>query len=184
MTNQLYESQKNPQFGLIDTRGIEKDLNQFGIEKMIENIKEDILNRNKFSYNDKNKFIDGIWYCINSSRFEDSEIKCLIELSNIYGNSGLPIIVVFTQSLNKYKAEAIEKKITGLNNNFQFVRVLARDKIIDDEIIIRKKGLDNLKEITLKKCSATYLSAYIKYIEDKIKNRIYLYISKIKGLKN
>ena len=184
MTNEYYESPKNPQFGLIDTRGIEKDLNQFGIEKMIENIKEDILNRNKISYNDQNKFIHGIWYCMDSSRFEDSEINCLLELSNIYGNSGLPIIIVFTQSINKYKAEAIEKKIKSLNNGFQFVRVLARDKMIDDEIIIRKKGLDNLQEITLKKCSATYLPAYIKYIEDKIKNRIYLIISKIKGLKN
>ena len=184
MTDEFYESPKNPQFGLIDTRGIEKNLEIFGIKKMIENVKENIMNRNKNSDNAQNKYIHGIWYCINSSRFEDSEIKCLVELSNIYGNSGLPIIVVFTQSLNKYMAEEIEKKITSLNNDFQFVRVLAREKVIDNGIIVPKNGLDDLKEITLKKCSSTYLPAYIKSTEDNIKNRIDSFISKIKKQNN
>ena len=108
MNNELYESPKNPQFALIDTRGIEKNLESFGIEKMIENIEDEICVRNKS--NDPKKYIHGIWYCINSSRLEDSEINCLNKLANIYRNSGMPILIVFTQSINKYMAEEIEKK--------------------------------------------------------------------------
>ena len=182
MTNELYESEKNPQFGLIDTRGIEKNLELFGIQKMIENIKKEISERNKS--NDPKKFIHGIWYCMNSSRFEDSEIECLIELSNIYRNSGLPIIIVFTQSLNKLMAEEIEKKIVKLNNDFLFVRVLAKEKYLDDEILIPPNGLENLKDITLKKCSKSYLPAYIKTVEDNIKHQIDNYISSIKKRTN
>jgi GTPase SAR1 family protein len=174
MTNKLYESPKFPQFGLIDTRGIEKNLEIFGIQKMIENIKEEISERNRS--NDPQNFIHGIWYCINSARFEDIEIECLNELANTYRNSGLPIIIVFTQSLNKHMAEEIERKINNLNNDFLFTRVLAKEKYIDNGIIVPPRGLDKLKEITLKKCSKSYLPAYRKSIEDNIKNSIYRFI--------
>ena len=182
MNNELYESPKNPQFALIDTRGIEKNLESFGIEKMIENIEDEICVRNKS--NDPKKYIHGIWYCINSSRLEDSEINCLNKLANIYRNSGMPILIVFTQSINKYMAEEIEKKVNSLNKDFEFVRVLAKEKYIDDGILIPSKGLDNLKEITLKKCSKSYLPAYCKTIEENMKCNILKFITNIKNIKN
>ena len=182
MNNELYESEKNPQFSLIDTRGIEKDLKNFGIEKMIESIKNEISSRNKS--NDPKQFVHGIWYCINSSRFEDSEIKCLKELSNIYKNSGMPILIVFTQSINKYMAEEIEKKINSLENNYQFIRVLAKEKYIDDGILIPSKGLDDLMEISLKIFSKSQLPAYCKTIEENIKYNIQKFISKFKKIIN
>ena len=182
MNNELYESEKYPQFALIDTRGFEKDLENFGIEKMIESIKTEISTRNKC--NDPKKYIHGIWYCINSSRFEDSEIKCLNELSNVYRNSGMPILIVFTQSVNKVMAEEIEKKINNLENNFQFVRVLAKEKYIDDGILVPSKGLDNLREISLKIFSKSFLPAYCKTIEENIKNNIKEFINKFKKIIN
>lgn len=129
-------------------------------------------------------YIHGIWYYINSSRLEDSEINCLNKLANIYRNSGMPIFIVFTQIINKYTAEEIEKKVNSLNKDFQFVRVLAKEKYIDDGILIPSKGLDNLKEITLKKCSKSYLPAYCKTIEENMKCNILKFITNIKNIKN
>ena len=92
-----------------------------------------------------------IWYCINASanRIEQAEIDFLNKLTNRIKEYSVPIIVVLTQSISDKAALALQKEIEKENLPITgIIPVLAIDYEINDEYVVRKKGLDDLCEIT------------------------------------
>ncbi len=92
-----------------------------------------------------------IWYCINASanRIEQAEIDFLNKLTNRIKEYNVPIIVVLTQSISDKAALALQKEIEKENLPITgIIPVLAIDYEINDEYVVRKKGLDDLCEIT------------------------------------
>ena len=50
--------------------------------------------------NDPDKFVHLIWYCISYNRFEDIKKESLIQLSQLYTQKELTIIVVCIYAVN------------------------------------------------------------------------------------
>ena len=79
-----YRSNKIPYLRLIDTRGIELNVN-YGAEA----IQNDATNyiRDQLNTNDINNFVSCIWYCITGNRFQQVEIDLLNALRSSYGDN-------------------------------------------------------------------------------------------------
>ena len=148
-----YESEKAKGIRIWDSKGIENG--KYNIEIANKEIKKTI--KSLISQNDPDKFIHCIWYCIYSNRFTDEEI---VNLTNCYDSyiEKLPIIVVFTQSENQKKTNAMmdyvkkefEKKrnngfnqIEEANNNIKFLKVLAKESE-NDFGVVKFFGIYNL----------------------------------------
>ena len=84
-----------PLLRLDDSTGVK--LNQYGIEKLSEDI-QDFMNE-KLKSGIPEEFVHCIWYCITGTRFEDIEINILKKLNFIYKSNFIPIIIVYTQAL-------------------------------------------------------------------------------------
>ena len=131
---------KNMTFlNIIDTRGYE--LNQkFNPEKIKEEVLKIIKNQKKEkNFND---YIQCIWYCVNTSKIDKSEIDALTKLKN--NSSNIPLIVVFTNSNMKNDVENVKKQINTLFPDMKFISVLGR-RTQD----IQSFGLDDLLNMTL-----------------------------------
>ena len=115
---------------LYDTRGIEIDpLN--GIQNTIETIKTFITEQ----FNN-NESIHCIYYCISGNRIEDIELNLIKELNDIYHNSSLNIIFVYTQCLNKEDSNEIKNLINNkIGDKFKYIPVLAKEVIIENQEI-------------------------------------------------
>ena len=110
-----YQSSYVPFLKLIDTRGIELNVG-FGAEDVKKQTIEYINEQNRS--NDSNNFVQCIWYCTTGSRMEKAEIDLLNSLRSAYGENQLPIIIVYTQAVDKkltleMKNYIKEKKING-----------------------------------------------------------------------
>ena len=158
-------------FRLIDSKGIENNFKD-SIQKIKEYIEQ------KLSLN-KDEFIHCIWYCLTGSRFNDDDEEAINLLMSTYQYGYLPIIVVYTQTTNKTKAENILtllKEFLGENNSnkIQYIKILAKETEIeiDDENIIKKPafGLDELKAITNKCLSQALDSSLYTSIKVRIIN--------------
>ena len=110
---------------LADSRGIEKD--EYGVKAVVNSAKNFIQNR--LETKDPDQYVHLIWYCITGSRFEDIEQKSLIELSKLYTEKNLPIIVVYTQASNDNFIETMKKLVEDMKIQVSFQDVLAQ-KII------------------------------------------------------
>ena len=79
---------------LADSRGIEKG--EYDVTEVVNSAKKFI----NYYLNKKNpdEFVHLIWYCITGTRFETIEKEALIELSKLYTDNNLPIIVVYTMA--------------------------------------------------------------------------------------
>ena len=103
----IYESNKISNIRLIDSRGIEKG--NYDIKAFVKEI-TNYVESQQLKGNPDN-FIHCIWYCITGTRFEDIEEKTLKELSAIYDDTNLPIIVVYTQAIIPSQYNGIKKEI-------------------------------------------------------------------------
>ena len=174
----FYESNNMPSIRLADSRGIEKG--SYGVEQVVTST-EDFINY-QIKTQDPDKFIHCIWYCITDSRFEDIEVQSLKRLADIYDNSKLPIIVVYTRAIYDNFINGIKKKVEDLGRNLGFVPVIAKDIEIkgDDEddspSIIKKKGLEKLKRMSIEKAkdaiSSSCYSALKKNITEIVKTNL------------
>jgi uncharacterized protein (DUF697 family)/GTPase SAR1 family protein len=139
-------SKKGIPLAIYDTRGFE-----LGKEVQTEVKKEimDTINKGLATH-DINKAIHCIWYCINtaSNRIEPEEIEWLRELSMDNQITQVPIIVVFTQSFSKKKAQEMRQSL--LNENLDIIQaipVLAEDYEIEDLGVAKAYGLDVLIKV-------------------------------------
>ena len=183
-----YTSNEYPFLRLYDSRGIEKD-EKYDINKMKNEIIE-FINKKELT-NDPDKYIHCIWYCMTGKRFESVEKDCLIELSNLYDNSNLPIIVVYTQCISKNDYLAFKHKIDNLHKNLLSIDIMAKPYLIDiddNNFIIKSKNLDILlkKSInkainaiksscytSLKECTKKEINKLLKDKNDKLKINFY-----------
>ena len=168
-----FSSDKIPFLRLVDSKGIEKN-NDSGTDATYNNIKNYI--NKQIETGDPDKYVHCIWYCWTGSRLENTEIDIVKKLSEHYTLDTLPVISVYTNSINKTHAVEAKKYITEkLKLPIEFVDILAveADIIIGDKIIIKPSfGLDKLKEISIKLAKAAVNSACYEGLTKDIENNI------------
>ena len=183
-----YTSKTYPFLRLYDSRGIEKD-KDYDINIMKKQISE-FINKKELK-NDPDKYIHCIWYCITGKRFEKVEKQCLIELSDLYDNSNLPIIVVYTKALSKKDYLPAKEKVDKLQKNLLFIDIIAEPYEIEfgDQIYtVQRKNLDILlkKSIdkainainsscysSLKECTKKEINNILKIKNDNLKINVH-----------
>ena len=155
-----YKSDKMPFLRLVDTRGIElkndKNKEDFGADK-ITNVCVNFINQQKET-KDINNFVHCIWYCVTGNRFEDVEFDSINRLKNAYKcSSNIPIIIVYTQALDKSVSQEMKNYIRAEKNiNDEFVEILAKEKNIVSGQSIKPYGLDELIKTTINECKKSF----------------------------
>ena len=65
---------------------------------------------------DPNKYIHCIWYCWQGTRFEESEVKIINKLSELYTFKKLPIIIVYTNAIDQSQVKSAKDIIKNTYN--------------------------------------------------------------------
>ena len=164
----VYESEKISNIRLIDSRGIEKG--DYNIDEFVNEVTKYIEN-SELSGNPDN-FIHCIWYCITGTRFEDIEEKTLAKLASIYDDSKLPIIVVYTQAIIPNYYNAINNEINKINEEIEFIPVIAKDIELSEGKIIKPKNIDKLLLISLEKSKNAVYSSVFSSLRKIVKKEI------------
>ena len=133
---------------IYDTPGLELDGSN-ALEQLLEDVTAIIKSGRKSG--DVNQMVHCLWYCIStpSHRFESAEIEFLRRVSAQSG-TGIPVIVVLTQSYSKRDAETMRKAVEAEKLGVvDVVPVLAEPFVIDEAFpAILPYGLDSLAEVT------------------------------------
>jgi GTPase SAR1 family protein len=144
-----YTSNAMPFLRLVDTRGIEI-AQQFGIQKMEEEAVKFIDEQLKTG--NYNNYVHCIWYCVSGKRFEDVEINALNRIRAFYQGNKIPIIMVYTQSVDEESIERLKKYILKSIDCNDFVKVLAHDIKSVGHQVIKSFGIEELISKTLARC--------------------------------
>ena len=172
---QFSNSEKEPGISIYDTIGIEST----NLERGLTEIKKKVEGCFIENLENPDKSLHGILYCINNgstvTRIEDGEIKFILELNKLYGESDI-LIIVFTQSMNNKTEDKIKQLRESLKNDkIEIVEVLAKDETIKtkkSEIVVEAFGIDELKNIMKKKCENKLVKCNLKQIvKKKIKKK-------------
>lgn len=148
---QVYESQTWP-IRFIDTKGFE--YNAIKQLKTIHQVKK-YAKQQALESDDNNPGIDAVWYCIDGTGrkvFADN-----IELMNkaIKGWKNVPVFSVLTKS---YSEKDIPENIEAIQRAFakaksvnlkKIVPVIAKEYVINEELIVMPKGIEDLCVQTL-----------------------------------
>lgn len=133
---------------IYDTPGLELDGSN-ALEQLLEDVTAIIKSGRKSG--DVNQMVHCLWYCIStpSHRFESAEIEFLRRVSAQSG-TGIPVIVVLTQSYSKRDAETMRETVEAEKLGVvDVVPVLAEPFVIDEAFpAILPYGLDSLAEVT------------------------------------
>ena len=168
-----YHSKKVPHLKLVEFKGIGIDKNsepETIVQKTIKYIQNHIKNKEKNNYND---FVHCIWYCVSGSRFEKSEIDVLKKLKQVYEDKNLmPIIVVYTQSIDNLLANKMNEYINKQGTETIFANVLAKDMEMMDDTIKKAFGEEELLNKTLVKCTTELKGEMINLMTSKISEDI------------
>ena len=108
-----YQSEAIPILRLVDTRGIELNID-YGADAVKADA-EKFINR-QIESNDPNNFVQCIWYCITGNRFEQVEIDLLNSLKNSYEDNKIPIIIVYTQATDNNTINEMQQYIKEKKN--------------------------------------------------------------------
>ena len=168
----VYKSKRVPYFSLIDTRGIE--LSKYDIETVglkAGKFIEDQIKQNKIM-----DFVHCIFYCVSSTKFTEVEKELVNQLASIIGTSQIPLIIVITNTADETQIKYMKKHIK--NQNFDnVIDVLAERKKIINETYVEPYGLDDLINLTLKRCKNAingHMKKYmVKDLTIYIKNKIF-----------
>ena len=179
---QFYDSIKVNFIRVADSKGIEKG--SYGVDAVVESTKNFI--EKQLLTKDPDKYIHCIWYCITGARFEDVEKESLQKLADIYNNSELPIIVVYTKAIMKSLYEPIERKIRDLKKDLEFVPVISKEIEIEEsdedededeednnnkkkkKKLLKKKGIRKLMDLSVEKAGKAVASACFTAIKNNI----------------
>ncbi len=122
----IYTSNKVPYLKLIEFKGIGVDIGNDPeiIGEGAYNCINNMINSNSRSnYND---IIHCIWYCTTGTRFEDKEVSLFKKLKEAYNDVSLPIIIVYTKTVDRLTAKNFKSYILNdLKLEASFVKVLA-----------------------------------------------------------
>ena len=169
---EYFSSEKSDFLRLYDSRGIEKNENE-GALAICNKLKDFILKQ--LESKNPNNYIHCIWYCWYGTRLENIEVEIIKKLSEQYTFETLPIIIVYTNAIDKEQIELAEKVIKEtyqLKNDF--IPILAAEKPVKLENgknkIMKPYNLDKLREKSFQLAmSAVNSSCYEGLIKD-IKN--------------
>ena len=146
--NKPYKSKNMPFLKLIDTRGIELNIEN-GPDNILKNAL-DYINKEKCKIENENKnnysdYIHCIWYCISNNGISEKEIEILQKLKK---ENSIPIILVYTNALNEEIYRTANLKIKDTFKDIKLIAVRAK-KVEDD---IDTFGLNDLLNETLNVC--------------------------------
>ena len=161
LENEPFKSKNMPFLRLIDTRGIELNIEN-GPDNILKNAK-DYINQEKSRIENENKnnysdYIHCIWYCISHHGISEKEIEIIQKLKNI--EKTIPIIPVYTNAQNREKYENVKRIIKEKFNDMKLIAV--RAKKIDDDI--DTFGLNDLLNETLSVCKGNIKGILYKKI--------------------
>ena len=166
----VYENMEVPYLKLVEYRGIGLDNNsdpEIVGEEALNYIKEEIAKKNQNG--DYNDFFHCIWYCISSTRFEESEKRVLIKLSQAYDDKKIPIIIVYTQNIDNVVSNAMKSFIENMGLKTSFIKVLAKDmNLMFGGKIKKAYGKTELLNETLYKCTKALQGDMINFTIDTI----------------
>ena len=173
-----YYSEKVPHLKLVEFKGIglDNDSNPEQIGKDIIQYINDHIKKKNNNYND---FVHCIWYCITSSRFEKTEIEVLKKLKQAYKDNIMPIIVVYTCTVNDTLANKMYDYINAQSIETMFVKVLADNVELMDNTIKPTFGEKELLNKTLEKCTKSLNGEMINLMIQKISNDVKFNMLKI-----
>ena len=167
---QEYSSDSLEFLKLIDTRGIELNKN-YGADEVKKEASRFIEERKET--NDPNKFVQCIWYCITGNRFEEVEKNLLTSLRTTYGESKIPIILIYTQATDKTAIDEMKEYIKKINIEVNFIEVLAKRKeLVQNQGALEPFGIDELIKETLKKCKKALNGEMFSVITESISKKI------------
>jgi len=180
-----YMSNEIPYLRLIDTRGIELNVN-YGADAVKNDTSTFI--REQLNTNNINNFVSCIWYCITGNRFQQAEEDLLNALRGSYGDNTIPIIIVYTQAVDEDTISEMSQYIKKRKINATFIKVLPEKKKLINKSYMEPYGLDDLLKETLLKCKkaiqgdmrkvmANNIAEYIKDLLIKENSKIRRYIN-------
>ena len=166
---------------LYDTPGIElTDKNSPA--KILEEIKKKIKESEE---KEPDRFIHCIWYCVSGKRFEiQVEGKIVNELMNTYKDGKIPIIFAYLQAVDKEGTAIMHKGLQDLYSNIDFIPIVSKDIKSQNGMQIPKTGLDEIKEMTIKKFGESINSMSFVHIQNKVNQRVRQKIDNITCEKN
>ena len=166
-----YQSSSIPFLRLVDTRGIELNIN-YGSGKVKQDVEKFIINQ--LNENNPNNFVHCIWYCITGNRFEQAEIDLLNKLKETYEENKIPIIIVYTQATDEDTVNEMEKYIKENDIDAEFIKVLAEDKKLMGGGKLKAFGLDDLMAETLYKCKKAFKGDMLSFMTSIISKNVLL----------
>ena len=170
----VYENKEVPYLKLVEFKGI--GLDKDSDPKIIGNkafncIKKEITSKSKNG--DYNDFFHCIWYCVSSTRFEESEKEVLLKLSQAYNDKKMPIIIVYTQNIDNTVSNAMKAFIENIGIKISFIKVLAKDMNLMFGGKIKKAfGKKELLNETLEKCTMALQGDLINFMINTISNDV------------
>ena len=167
-----YKNNRIKHLRLIEFKGIGYDEND-NPETISSKAEDFIKKRNKSqNYND---FIHCIWYCITGNRLEPLECNVLNELKKVYKDSEMPIILVYINesAVNEEAAEGMKEYIKSIKIKSDFVRVLAKDVVLQNSgRRVSQFGENELLNLTLNKCTEALGGKMIRLMVNKLSDDI------------
>ena len=165
-----YKSEYLEFLKLIDTRGIELNSN-YGAEQVQEDASNHIESRKET--NDPNKFVSCIWYCITGTRFEEAEKKLLNSLRTAYGDSKIPIILIYTKANDNKAINEMKEYIKEIKLDANFIPVLAQRLELPNNCgVLEPFGIDQLIKETLNKCKKALNGEMFSVITKSISKKV------------
>ena len=160
----IFKNEKIPFLNLIDTPGIEHS-EEFNPENILKNVNETDKELKSIAKkeNEYNKYIQCIWYCIKDSDIQDIELNLIKELKNKL----IPLIIIYTNSINMDNVKKIKNKIKEKFNDLPFIDVLAEKN--------KNKaayGLNDLLKLTLDICQKYKKGNIYKHFKNIISKEI------------
>ena len=155
---------------LWDTQGIELS-EESNTKKVLDNTIKIINDSEK---KEPDWFIHSIWYCVKGARIEKNEIICIEELMKIYNDETMPIIVLHLNTYNDKEIAEMKDGISKIfeNKRIEYLNVLSKEVIFNNQIITKPYGLKELISKTLEKFKNSINSMSFVYVQKKVEESV------------
>jgi GTPase SAR1 family protein len=171
-----YKSKNITYLKLIEYRGIgyEKGSDPKTIgHNTVKFINNHITKSNKNKGDSYCDYVHCIWYCVSDARFEEDERIVLRQLRSSYQDNNLPIVLVYTQAIDREMADKMGNYIDEIGEKTDFVKVCAREvELANNGGRLPSFGKEELLNLTLRKCTEALGGNMINIMIKKISNDI------------
>jgi len=91
---------------------------------------------------------------------------------NTYKDGKIPIIFAYLQAVDKEGTAIMHKGLQDLYSNIDFIPIVSKDIKSQNGMQIPKTGLDEIKEMTIKKFGESINSMSFVHIQNKVNQRV------------